>query len=362
MPHYRIDFFSGLRNSLAKENILLKLIYGKNRYVPRMDEFDLPWANPINNYVFKVGKQEFYWQKIPRRVFSSDLIVLMQESKILSNYQIIIRSLLVGKKVALWGHGIDYQKKQNIVRSQFKKIYSTKISWWFAYTKGVANLIRGMGFPAERITIVENAIDTKLIIAESANIPKENIVSLKEEVGIRTGPIGLFCGGMIKEKRLDFLLDACRKIKSRVSAFEMIFIGEGPESYKIRSFVLDNSWAHFVGPKFGLDKIPYFKMADIFLMPGMVGLAILDSFAFRVPMITTNQSTHSPEIEYLINYDNGVMTDNSLDSFVEASISVMFSKELKERLMQGCVRGAERYTLENMIRNFSDGILKAISI
>src|SRR4030042_2919518 len=83
MPHYRIDFFSGLKRSLSKEKVLLEVIYGKNRFVPRMDEFDLPWASHMNNYVLKVGQQEFYWQRIHRHVLNSDLIVLMQENKLL---------------------------------------------------------------------------------------------------------------------------------------------------------------------------------------------------------------------------------------------------------------------------------------
>ena len=47
-------------------------------------------------------------------------------------------------------------------------------------------------------------------------------------------PVGLYCGGMYKEKRLDFLLESCKIVKQNIPNFEMIFIGAGPESNKIK--------------------------------------------------------------------------------------------------------------------------------
>jgi L-malate glycosyltransferase len=36
------------------------------------------------------------------------------------------------------------------------------------------------------------------------------------------------------------------------------------------------------------------------LMPGLVGLAVLDAFADGIPRVTTVIEYHSPEIEYLV--------------------------------------------------------------
>jgi glycosyltransferase involved in cell wall biosynthesis len=360
LPQYRVDFFYSLKETLAKSDINLNLVYGKNRYVPRRDEVDIDWATPIKNWTFRFGNQQFYWQPLPGNLWHSDLIILMQENRIVSNYYILLRSLLSKQKVAFWDHGLNLQADPNSLGNHFKKIYSTKVFWWFAYTEGVKKIIVDMGFPENRITVVDNAIDTISLIRESEKIGKEQIDSLKKELEIGAGPIGLFCGGMYREKRIDFLIEACREIRGHVPNFQMVFVGEGPESHKIIASLTANRWIHYVGPKFGFDRIPYFKMADVFLMPGAVGLAILDCFALETPIITTKHSYHGPEIEYLVSGENGIMTKPSIDSFKQGILKVLASNDLKDRLKQGCKRGAARYTLENMIYNFSEGIKKAL--
>ena len=46
-------------------------------------------------------------------------------------------------------------------------------------------------------------------------------------------------------------------------------------------------------------KIRYFDLAHFQLMPGPVGLHIVESFAMLKPLATTNLKTHGPEIAYL---------------------------------------------------------------
>ncbi len=50
--------------------------------------------------------------------------------------------------------------------------------------------------------------------------------------------------------------------------------------------------------------------------PGAVGLAILDAFAAGLPMVTTHCRGHGPEIAYLRQNENGLMTEDTLDDFV----------------------------------------------
>ena len=167
---------------------------------------------------------------------------------------------------------------------------------------------------------------------------------------------------MYKEKRLDFLLEACQKIKAQIPSFEMLFIGAGPEEYKVKEFLAPNRWIHYIGPQFGSQRIPYFLMADACLHPGAVGLGILDSFALETPMVATQYPYHGPEIEYLNDGINGIVTEDSINSFVDGVVGFLLSDKLKERLKEGCKESAKRYTIENMVNKFCGGIIKALSI
>ena len=51
--------------------------------------------------------------------------------------------------------------RPNGFKEQFKRWTVNKVDWWFAYTDSSAALINEAGFPTDRTTIVENAVDTK---------------------------------------------------------------------------------------------------------------------------------------------------------------------------------------------------------
>jgi hypothetical protein len=97
-------------------------------------------------------------------------------------------------------------------------------------------------------------------------------------------------------------------------------------------------------------------------MPGLVGLAIVDSFAAEAPIITTSVPYHSPEIEYLEDGVNGILVrdEYSPDQFAQAVLEVLTDESLGTRLRSGCRIAAERYTNEEMVHRFANGIERAL--
>jgi glycosyltransferase involved in cell wall biosynthesis len=335
-------------------------VYGRNEERRRDDERDIEWATPLRNRSFHVAGREFFWQSLPSSIRSADLVILMQETRILSNFGVLLRALLTRQRVAFWGHGINFQDQTGSFANSLKRIYSTRVHWWFAYTESVAELVAAMGFPRERITVVQNAIDTVGLSRASKSLSDQDIARTQKELGIGNGPVGIYCGGMYAEKRLDFLIEACRRIKSRIPQFEMLFLGSGPDQYLVERFAAEAPWVHYVGPRFEDQRVPYFRLADVFLMPGLVGLAVLDTFALTVPLVTTDFPFHSPEIAYLEDHRNGIICANDTDSFTNSVVEVLQSSALRNTLKDGCLESARRYTLQAMVGNFSAGVIQAL--
>lgn len=360
LPYYRREFFVGLKNALSQAGIELVLIYGKGKGIESTFEIDISWAVPVDTLTFSIGRRRIVWLQVPSQIYNADLIILNQYNRILNNYIILTRAFLGNKATALWGHGLNLQEQPWSLPNRFKRFYSKRVSWWFAYTKGTAERVAAMGFPCNRITIVQNAIDTRYLAEESEKIDKQRIDALRVEMGLGNGPIGVFCSRMYKEKQIDFLLECCEQIRNRLKNFEIIFIGDGPEAHKVKDFVQCRPWAHYLGAKLGAERIPYFKMADICLLPGVVGLLVADCFALGVPLVTTNIMGHGPEIEYLIPEVNGIITDYSVNAYVDGAIRVLCSNELKHKLKKGCLESAQFYTIERMVSNFAEGIVRAL--
>jgi glycosyltransferase involved in cell wall biosynthesis len=362
LPQYRVDFFSRLREQLDVDGIDLQLVYGRNRDVPRQDERDIDWGIPVENRALELFKLKLLWQPLPRRIRDSKLIILLQENKILSNYSVLASAPLRRQKVAFWGIGLDVTTSPGTLANRFKRTYSSWVHWWFAYTSSVARTVAEMGFPPERITVVQNAIDTRGLVEETQRVPPEKVEQLRREMGIGSGLVGLFCGALYEEKRIGFLLEACPLIKKRVPGFEMVFVGAGPLSPVVQAAAAKTDWIHYAGAKFNNDRVPYFKMADVCLMPGLVGLVVLDCFATELPLVTTDYQFRTPEIEYVESGKNGIVAGNSMDTFVDDAVRVLNSQSMRMTLKEGCRQAASQYTLETMVSRFAGGIQQAVEI
>jgi glycosyltransferase involved in cell wall biosynthesis len=360
LTHYRQPFFEGLRKALAKEGVELSLLYGKSAegQDKKKDEIDIEWATYIPTKAIKIGPLELFWQPALPYLANKDLVIVEQANKNLINYYLTLRSKLRGKKFAYWGHGLNRQTNPNDLRNRFKRLFINSPDWWFAYTSQVKGFIAAQGYPAARITAVENAIDTSELLKHKAAITPETLAEKRKSLNL--GPeskVGLYVGGMYAEKRIDFLLEAVIEIKKLVPEFHLVAVGSGADAGKFEAAAAKHDWIHYAGPQFGEEKVKYFLLSDVFLMPGLVGLAVVDTFALETPLITTDYPFHSPEIGYLEHGVNGLIAENTLPSFIHAVTSTLNQPEELDRLRQGCRASYPKYTMEQMVENFKNGIL-----
>jgi glycosyltransferase involved in cell wall biosynthesis len=104
------------------------------------------------------------------------------------------------------------------------------------------------------------------------------------------------------------------------------------------------------------------RLAKAFLMPGLVGLAVLDAFAYGTPMVTTDLPYHSPEIDYLEDGVNGVMVRDSEDplAYARAVARVLTDDAYRAQLQAGGQAAMATYTIENMASRFAAGVVTAL--
>lgn len=363
VPHYRLPFFNALVGSLDSAGIELTLFFGLEYpgTVPKGVRLEEPWAEQIGNRYYHLLGNELVWQNCLTKIQSADLVIVEQANRLLINYILLLRRKFKKMKVAYWGHGMNFQSSnKNGIKERFKKWLIREADWWFAYTDMSAKYIGQSGFPKENITTVQNAIDDRELRIRAAQITADEIANLKASLNISGKHIAIFCGGMYPDKKLEFLLEACFLIKASIADFHIVFIGSGPDHYNIEKAARDHAWIHDVGPVTGTQRVPYFAISQCLLMPGLVGLVILDSFVLTTPIITTDISIHSPEICYLANGENGLVTSHCPTAYAKKVVDVMLSENQLATLRSGCEKSASRYTLDNMVENYARGILNCL--
>lgn len=361
LPGYRVTFFRALRALLADDGIDLELCYGDGyagieTATVHMDE---PWAHYIHNRYADIFGIPVVWQPCWAATRSADLVVIEHANRNLLNYPLLLEPRRLRRaKIALWGHGRNLQVEQpNAPRELLKRQVLTRADWWFAYTESTAEEIAKAGFPRERITAVQNSIDTHELEQSVANVTTQQLAHLRAKLGIGlTDPVAVFCGAMHKDKRLPFLLEACDRIRTRLPDFHVVFLGDGPERHLVDAASHNRHWIHVLGSMRGPERAAYLKLGAAMLMPGLVGLAVVDCFVAQTPIISTKLPIHSPEFSYLTDRVNGLVTDFDVGTYAEAVCCYLADPQLQETLRRGCSEASHNYSLDRMVENFAIGV------
>jgi L-malate glycosyltransferase len=365
MKQYRAPLFAMLNDALRADGVRLTVAYSDPTpsEARKKDNCDLP-----SEYGLKVNGS-WLWpnrllhQPLLKAALTSDLVIVEQANRLILNHLLLPLARVGLRQVAFWGLGDNRQAGAIRVSEWYRRKTLNWVSWWFAYTKGTAKYLEAQGVPEWKITVVQNAVDTQEIRDHIESLTTEDRTQLRAQIGIPdTASVGIFCGMLDKVKGLPFLVESSRIIKARIPDFHLILIGGGPERATVQRLIDDLPWVHWVGPRFGKEKAEFLAISDAFLLPGRVGLAVLDAFAAGLPMLATRLQIHGPEIEYLEEGVNGLMSEHRPAAFAEAVSSVFSQRDYMVKLQAGAIASAEKYSIENMVANFRAGIRSCLGL
>jgi glycosyltransferase involved in cell wall biosynthesis len=361
LASYRVPLFSALQERLREHGIALRLIYGESSDAvkTRADEGPPPWAELAETRHLALRGTQAVWQRLPRDIRRADLVIMEQGNRLLSNYPLLARRKLGGAAVAYWGHGKNYQStRPEGVRERWKCFLLPYADWWFAYTDlTVAHLI-DKGFPANRITNLNNSIDVTGFRNDLASVTPADIDRAMRDLSIPDGSrVGLYCGSIYAEKRIGLLLHSAEIIRRAAPDFHLVVVGDGPDAERVYEAATVHPWVHYVGAKQGRPKAVLFASAHVQLNPGAVGLHVLDAFTAGLPMVTRVDAPHGPEITYLESGLNGLMVESSEPgAYAEAVLGLLEDESRRESMRQACLEASWRFSIESMADRFCEGV------
>lgn len=148
----------------------------------------------------------------------------------------------------------------------------------------------------------------------------------------------LFVGRLQARKRIDLLLKAYAKYVSYDPGDTkgLKIVGDGPISFVLKDLARDLkicSRVEFIPGTTNPDELAkFYKHAVAYISPGHVGLGVLHSFSFGVPVVTFQADTHGPEFENLVHDINGLVLESSCSSLADSLLQLATVPELAERL------------------------------
>jgi glycosyltransferase involved in cell wall biosynthesis len=359
MKQYRLPFYARLHESLRAEGMQLRVAYSgpAQEELGKRDNCELPREYGLKVKGSWLLKKRMLYQPVLREIHSANLVISDLSNKLVLTHYLLLLSRMGIKRVAFWGHGENKQASSSFFLERYRKRTLHWVTWWFAYTAGAAEYVHRQGFPNSRITAVQNSVDTRQIQECLQRFDTNARAALRASLEIPpAAPVGIFVGTLQKIKSLPFLLEACLRIREKVDDFHLVVVGGGAEEEQIRQSGAQHAWMHFIGPKFEQEKARLLGIADLFLLPGAVGLAILDAFAAGLPLVTTSVPMHGPELEYFEQHGNGVMTACEVEAYADAAVRLFLNPQELRFLQDGARSTGQKYSIEAMAENFRNGI------
>jgi len=365
MTGYRVPFFERLRRRLALSEIDVRVVsgHGTPQEEQRGDGGRLDWGVSVPTRYVRLGARFIARLGLRHGLLEGlALVVLPHENSLLPNSLPLLVRGSRACRLGLWGHAsvVPAASGPNLFAG-VRAWTARRADWWFAYTERSVDSLDRLGFPKERITCVNNAVDAEALGRWKSEVSDAERAALLGALGLAGDRLAVALCSLAAEKRLDRLFSVADAVRAEVPAFELVIVGDGP----LRGFVgreaARRPWVRWVGRRDGREMALYASLGRLLLNPGMVGLAILDGFALGLPTVTVDAPIHSPEIAYLENGRNGLMVEDSVRALARATVDLLSDEGRRGRMAAECLKDAGRYSLDSMVERFADGVERALA-
>jgi len=361
IPQYRLPFFSQLEGQCSRMGIELVVASGRpsSELADRRDDAELPFGVTIPQREYRLAARRLTVRSTSSVVAEAGLIILEQARRNVDTYASLLRRGRRRQVVALWGHGKDYTQETASFDRALQRWLTSQADWFFAYTQGGADAVVSEGYPEDRVTVVQNAMDGSALKGAVEAVREAESEHFEQTHDLR-GKTALFIGGLDGSKRLEFLREAASMAHEWDSDIRLLIGGDGPMRAEVEGWAGSHDWLTYLGPLSGREKAIAGKAAQILAIPGRVGLVAVDSFAIQAPIVTTSWPYHAPEYEYLAHGVNSLTSQNSVTAYAEVLHKSLGNERLRAELRSGCSAASEIYTIDAMCERFCEGIVSAL--
>ena len=318
----------------------------------------------VRNVFWPWGKHRIMWQQGALAVLRSEssVVVCVEVIHSLTVWLIALTHRVFGKRLVLRGYfyrpgnGHAWSRRTAGVR----RFLHRRADAYIAYThRGRAELLAA-GITPDRIFVSQNTLDTEALMMIAEEVAPSAVVKLRDDMTLGRGPVLLYLGKLIPVKRVDVAIELLARLEVEAS---LIIVGDG----FLRGELVRMSHGlpvRFRGAIYDESELAgYFKLADLLVLPGRVGLTCVHGFANGVPCVTTTEEVveQSPEYAYLEHDYNSLILPNTDPAIHAKAVRDLLEDRYRmDRLRKGAIETAERLKMGRMVEQYEQAVLKAV--
>jgi len=332
IPHYRIPIFDRLGREVD-----LTVVHSDPGFTAENTDF-----RPL--YVPDRQLGRFHYQTgLGALAESCDVVIAMFDIHWLASIRLCLSKR--GLPFIWWGHGFGRSRSGRGIRTALVK----RADALLLYDEAPRAEFVAAGIPTERILIAPNTVE----VFEPC---------LVDDAAARTR--FLFVGRLQERKRVDLLIEAFALIADDVPPHVGIdIVGDGEEGEALHALVASRGLTarvRFHGrvtDEVALREV--FGRALAYVSPGHVGLGVLHSCAYGVPVITRPGPGHAPEVANVREGETGLFVEAEPAALAAVMKRLALDPGEAQRLGE---RGHRHYTSSRTPEHMIDGFLRAIDL
>lgn len=217
-----------------------------------------------------------------------NVVICEGGSNIINSFIAFCYCKIFRKKYIWWSLGKLQNRQYDIKRSKIDKLIQfieLKSESIITYSTVGKKYFESIGVNKEKIFKAVNVVDTERILNSLNKYnDKHSLINNYEKFEFKT----LFVGALIQEKSIDLLLKAQKIIEQKYPNAGLIIVGDGAYRNQLEDMSknLELKNVDFAGKRVD-DNYKYFSIADLFVLPGLGGLAISEAMCYGLPIITS---------------------------------------------------------------------------
>lgn len=355
--HYHVDLFQTLENELSKKEHKLFLLSGESKINEKgriglrkkiiKNEFKYKFREiKIYSYTFRYQKHIIRYIKL----IKPSIIILVPH---VGNITVWLLGFFKNKykfKLISWQCGFEYN--DNFIKNYILKIFLRLFDYHLAYHTNAKKYLTNHKIPDNNITVIHNTINEKKINLIEKSKAKKILNSLYGIIKDRL--IILFVGAVLKEKNLDYLIEAYKRLNRKDVILIIVGDGEYLDELKQKYKDLEIIFTGRIIDEVGI----YFDAADIFVLTGTGGLAINEAMAHSLPIISGYADGSADDL-VKDNYNGYRLREYSIEELL-MYISILIDDPLLRLKFGKNSRNliTNEYSFSNFINRIISGILE----
>lgn len=291
MQSWRVPIFSRLA---ALPDVELKLFYG--------DDFDgtkvKSYRGDVNFSALKLKSKNFKIRTMhgyayfpvsfslfhELKSYDPDVVLVEGASNFFNNIIAFLYCKIYKRRIVQWGLGEIRGRKKSLHRKLLDVIFGfveRNSDAAIVYSTFGANYYRKIGYSEHDVYVAVNVVDTDAERCKRLRV-LESVERLDKPFSLNL----LYVGAIAENKGVDMLLNAVSRVSKMGLSVGVSIVGGGGALAEMKHLAMSLGMNNvkFHGELFeGLENI--YDMADVFVMPGLGGLAISQALCHDLPVI-----------------------------------------------------------------------------